>query len=62
MGARLRRGMVLYGPPGTGKTMLARIIANEADLPFIPCSGSEFEEIFVGVGPKRIRNIFKTAR
>lgn len=61
-GLRLRRGILFHGPPGTGKTMLARILANEAGLAFISASASEFEEIFVGVGPKRIRDIFEEAR
>lgn len=58
----MRRGILFHGPPGTGKTMLARIFANEAGLAFLSASASEFQEVFVGVGPKRIRDIFKTAR
>ena len=55
MNLRNRRGILLYGPSGTGKTMIARILASEANLPFIHTTASEFEEIFVGVGPKKIR-------
>ncbi len=55
MGARIRRGVLFYGPPGTGKTMLARALASEAGCSFIKVVASEFQEIFVGVGPKRIR-------
>ena len=55
MVARIRRGVLFYGPPGTGKTMLARALASEAGCSFIKVVASEFQEIFVGVGPKRIR-------
>lgn len=62
MGARVRRGVLLYGPPGTGKTMLARAMAFEAGLGFVSTCASEFEEIYIGVGPKRIRELFASAR
>lgn len=61
-GARIRRGLLLYGPPGTGKTMLARALANEARCNFIKMAASEFQEMYVGVGPKRVRELFKEAR
>lgn len=51
-------GVLLIGPPGTGKTLLARAVAGEADVPFYYASGSEFDEMFVGVGASRIRNLF----
>lgn len=51
-------GVLLVGPPGTGKTLLARAVAGEADVPFYYASGSEFDEMFVGVGASRIRNLF----
>lgn len=54
-GARIRRGVLLYGPPGTGKTMLARALANEAQCEFIKMAASEFQELFAGVGAKRVR-------
>ena len=62
VGARMRRGVLLYGPPGTGKTMIAKATACEAGIDFIYTSASEFIEMFVGVGPKRIRELFKEAR
>ncbi|PFH37622.1 ATP-dependent metallopeptidase HflB subfamily protein [Besnoitia besnoiti] len=62
MGARLPKGILLQGPPGTGKTLLARAIAGEAGVPFIHASGSEFEEMFVGVGASRLRQLFAEAR
>lgn len=55
IGARTRRGILLYGPPGTGKTMIAKATACESGVEFIYCSAAEFQEIYVGVGPKRIR-------
>lgn len=62
MGARIRRGVLLYGPPGTGKTMLARALANESGCEFIRVVPSEFQEMFVGVGAKRVRELFASAR
>uniref|UniRef100_A0A8C2REC3 ATP-dependent zinc metalloprotease YME1L1 n=1 Tax=Capra hircus TaxID=9925 RepID=A0A8C2REC3_CAPHI len=59
---RGERGILLVGPPGTGKTLLARAVAGEADVPFYYASGSEFDEMFVGVGASRIRNLFREAK
>jgi AFG3 family protein len=62
LGARVPRGALLVGPPGTGKTLLAKAVAGEAGVPFVSTSGSEFVEMFVGVGASRVRDLFKTAR
>jgi cell division protease FtsH len=61
-GAEVPKGMLLVGPPGTGKTLLARAVAGEAGVPFISVTGSDFMEMFVGVGASRVRDLFKTAR
>jgi cell division protease FtsH len=61
LGARPSRGILLVGPPGTGKTLVARAVAGEADVPFYSTSGSDFMEMFVGVGASRVRNMFKDA-
>ena len=61
-GAKLHKGVMLFGEPGTGKTLLARAIAGESGVNFIFCTGSDFDEMFVGVGAKRVRALFKEAR
>lgn len=62
VGARIPHGVLLYGPPGTGKTLLARALAGEAGVPFLALNGSDFVEMYVGVGAKRVRETFKRAR
>ncbi len=62
LGARIPKGVLLYGPPGTGKTLLARAVAGEAGVPFFSISGSDFVEMFVGVGASRVRDLFQQAK
>ena len=62
VGARIPKGVLLYGPPGTGKTLLARAVAGEAGVPFYSISGSDFVEMFVGVGASRVRDMFEKAK
>ena len=62
MGAKIPKGVLLYGPPGTGKTLLARAVAGEAEVPFFSIAGSDFVEMFVGVGASRVRDLFEQAK
>ena len=62
LGAKIAKGALLTGPPGTGKTLLAKATAGEAGVPFITVNGSEFLEMFVGVGPARVRDMFAVAQ
>lgn len=62
IGARVPKGVLLVGPPGTGKTLIARAVAGEADVPFLSVTGSDFMEMFVGVGASRVRDLFQSAR
>ena len=62
LGGKIPKGVLLMGPPGTGKTMLAQAVAGEADVPFYSISGSDFVEMFVGVGASRVRDLFETGK
>src|SRR6202041_3464238 len=62
LGGRIPKGVLMVGPPGTGKTLLAKAIAGEADVPFFSISGSDFVEMFVGVGASRVRDMFEQGK
>ena len=62
MGGKIPKGALLVGPPGTGKTLLAKAVAGEANVPFFSLAGSDFVEMFVGVGASRVRDLFKQAK
>src|SRR5690625_7464443 len=62
LGGKIPKGVLLVGPPGTGKTLLARAVAGEADVPFFSTSGSDFVEMFVGIGASRVRKMFEEAK
>lgn len=62
LGAKIPRGALLVGPPGTGKTLLAKAVAGEAGVPFLTISGSDFVQMYVGVGASRVRDLFKKAK
>merc|ERR1719424_2766651 len=62
LGAKIPKGGIMHGPPGTGKTLLAKAVAGESGVPFYSMSGADFMEMFVGVGPSRVRDLFKKAR
>ena len=62
IGARIPKGVLLMGPPGSGKTLMARAVAGESNVPFFHVSGSEFVELFVGIGASRVRDLFKVAK
>lgn len=62
LGAKIPKGVLLVGPPGTGKTLMAKAVAGEASVPFFSISGSDFVEMFVGVGASRVRDLFEQAK